>query len=168
MMIFNFTQMKNAIWACCRIKYKRVVQSLCIDINWASIISLVSYTRTGLEHMPSSGLHVCMVCAHLASEKIQQQQLFYGPLSGTTWVSWYQKKHSSTHIYPDHQPSFICLLHLLQSTASSLSNLRAWQSFSTTPLQVLFGLPLGLEPSSRICPEIHRLTCGRLGVTLAG
>jgi len=24
----------------------------------------------------------------------QQQQPFYGPLSGTIWVSWYQKKHS--------------------------------------------------------------------------
>jgi len=22
---------------------------------------------------------------------------FYGPLSGSTWVSWYWKKHSSTH-----------------------------------------------------------------------
>jgi len=28
---------------------------------------------------------------------------FYGPLSGTTWVSRYWKKHSPTHTYPDHQ-----------------------------------------------------------------
>jgi len=47
-------------------------------------------------------------------------QQFYGPLSETTWVSRYQKKHSLTHTYPDHQSSFICFLHLLQSIASSL------------------------------------------------
>jgi len=45
---------------------------------------------------------------------------FYGSLSGTTRVRWYQKKYSPTHTYPDHQPSFISLLHLLWSTASSL------------------------------------------------
>jgi len=33
----------------------------------------------------------------------QQQQSFYGPLSGTTPVRWYQKKHSPTH-HPDHHP----------------------------------------------------------------
>ena len=32
-------------------------------------------------------------------------QLFYGPLSGSTPVSWYQKKHSSTRTLPAHQPS---------------------------------------------------------------
>ena len=37
---------------------------------------------------------------------IQQQQLFYSPLSGSTWVNRYQKNHSLTHMYPDHQPSF--------------------------------------------------------------
>jgi len=46
------------------------------------------------------------------------QQLFYGPLSGTTWVSWYQKKHSPTH-NPDH-PIFISFFHLPRSTASSV------------------------------------------------
>jgi len=56
---------------------------------------------------------------------------FHGPLSGTTWVSQY-KKRSPTHTYPDHQSSFICFLHLLRSTASTLFNLCAWQSFCTT------------------------------------
>jgi len=37
----------------------------------------------------------------------QQQQPFYGPLSRTTQVSQYQKKHSPTHTNPDHQPYFI-------------------------------------------------------------
>jgi len=57
------------------------------------------------------------------SEQQQQQQPFYSPLSGTTRVSWYQKKHSPTHTYSDHQPSFISFLHLLRSIASSLFNL---------------------------------------------
>ena len=52
-------------------------------------------------------------------------------LSGTTWVSHYQKKHSPTHTYHGHQSAIICFLHLLWSTASPLFNLHAWQSFST-------------------------------------
>jgi len=79
----------------------------------------------------------------------QQQQSFYGPLSGTTRLSWDQEKHSPTH-YPDHHPIFISFFHVLQYTASSLFKLRAWQSFCTTSLHVLFGLPLGLEPSTSI------------------
>ena len=58
----------------------------------------------------------------------------------------HQKKHSPTHTHPNHRTSFINFLHFLQSIASSLFSLRAWQSFSTTSLQVLFGLPLGLGP----------------------
>jgi len=71
----------------------------------------------------------------------------YCPLSGTTQVSRYQKKHSPTH-HPDHQPIFISFFHLPRSIASSLFKLRAWQSFCTTSLHLLFGLPLGLEPST--------------------
>jgi len=78
------------------------------------------------------------------------------PLSGTTRVSRYQKKHSYTQTYLDHQPSFISFLHLLQSIASSLFTLRAWQSLCTTSLQILFGLPLGLEPSTSY--SIHVFT----------
>ena len=51
--------------------------------------------------------------------KQQQQQLFYSPLSGTTQVSRYQKKHSPTH-HPDHHPVFISFFHLPRSIASSL------------------------------------------------
>jgi len=65
-------------------------------------------------------------------------------LSGTTWVSRYQKKHSPTHTYHGPQSSLICFLHLLRSTASSLLNLRAWQSFCTISVQVFFGLPVDL------------------------
>jgi len=56
----------------------------------------------------------------------QQQQPFYGPLFGTTRVSWYQKKHSPTH-HPDHHAIFISFFHLRRSIASSLFKLRAWQ-----------------------------------------
>jgi len=98
----------------------------------------------------------------------------YGPLSGYTRVSRYQKKHSPTHTYPDHQPSSVSFLHLLRSTVSSLFNLCAWQYFWTTSLQVLFGLPLSLEPSTsysihfitqslssflNTCPYQHNLFC---------
>jgi len=77
------------------------------------------------------------------------------PFSGTTRVSQYQKKHSPTH-HPDHRLIFIGFFHLLQSIASFLFKLRAWQSFSTTSLHVLFGLPLGLEPSTSY--SIHFFT----------
>ena len=75
-------------------------------------------------------------------------QPFNGLLSGTTRVDRYQKKHSPTHTHPDHRTSFIIFLHLQRSMASPLFSLRAWQSSQTTSLQVLFGLPLGLGPST--------------------
>jgi len=85
----------------------------------------------------------------------QQQQTFYGPLSGTTRVSRYQKKHSPTH-HPDHHPTFISFFHLPRSIAFSLFKLRAWQSFGTTCFYVLFGLTFGLEPSTSY--SIHFFT----------
>jgi len=45
-----------------------------------------------------------------------QLQPFHGSLDfvRTTWVSWYQKKHSPTHTYSGHQSFLICFLHLLR------------------------------------------------------
>jgi len=83
------------------------------------------------------------------------QRPFHGPLSGTTRVSRCQKKHSPTH-HPDHHPIFISFFHLPWSIASSLFRLCAWQSFCTTSFHVLFGLPLGLEPSTSY--SIHFFT----------
>jgi len=60
----------------------------------------------------------------------------------------YQKKHLPTYTYHAHQSSLICFIHLLWSVASSLFNQRASQSFSTISVQVFFGLPLGLAPST--------------------
>ena len=45
-------------------------------------------------------------------------------------------------------PIFISFFHLLRSTASFLLKLCAWQSFCTTSVHVLFGLPIGIEPST--------------------
>ena len=50
----------------------------------------------------------------------------------------------------------ICFLHLLRTIASSVFNPRALQSFSTISLQVFFGLPLGLLPSTSY--SIHFFT----------
>jgi len=77
-------------------------------------------------------------------------------LSGTTQVSRYQNKHSPTHTYSGHHSFLFCLFHLLWSTASSLFSIRALQSFSTISLQVYFGLPLGLAPSTSY--SIHFFT----------
>ena len=87
----------------------------------------------------------------LLHQQQQQQQPFNGRLSGTTRVGRYQKKHSPSHTHPGQRTSFITFLHLQRSTASSLFSLRAWQSSRTTSVQVLFGLPLGLEPSTSYC-----------------
>ena len=67
----------------------------------------------------------------------QQQRPFNGLWSGTTRVGRYQKKHSPTHTHQDHCASFITFLHLQRSMASSLFNLRAWQSSRTTSFQGL-------------------------------
>ena len=85
----------------------------------------------------------------------QRRQSFYGPFSGTTRVSRYQKKHSPTH-HTDRHPIFISFFHLLRPIASSLFKLLAWQCFCTTSFHVLFGLPLGLEPSTSY--SIHFFT----------
>ena len=86
----------------------------------------------------------------------RRRRPFNGLWSGTTRVGRYQKEHSPTHTHPDHRASFIIFLHLQRSMASSLFNLRAWQSSRTTSFQVFFGLPLGLGPSTSC--SIHFFT----------
>ena len=87
------------------------------------------------------------------------------------------EEHSPTD-HPDH-PIFISFFHLPRPIASSLIKLRAWQSFCTTSLHVLFGLPLGLEPSTsysihfftqsvssfrNTCPYHHNLFCCSISI----
>ena len=98
-------------------------------------------------------LSSCCLCNFLSFLRTQP---FNGLWSGTTRVGRYQKKHSPTHVHPDLRTSFIIFLHLQGSMASSLFVLRAWQSSRTTSLQVLFGRPLGLGPSTSY--SIHVFT----------
>ena len=54
-----------------------------------------------------------------------------------------------THSHPSWSSIIpICFLHLLRSMSSSVFNPRALQSFFTISLQVFFGLPLELVPST--------------------
>ena len=113
--------------------------------NHACISLLIFYRPDALANAQS-----------ITSKQQQQQRPFNGLWSGTTRVGQFQKKHSPTHTHPDHRASFISFLHLQWSMASSLFNLRAWQSSRTTSFQVFFGLPLGLEPSNSC--SIHFFT----------
>jgi len=88
-------------------------------------------------------------------------------LSKTTQVSWHQEeKHSTTHTCLDHQSTFICFLHLLQSMASYLFNLHAWLSFCTTSVSCTNGVKYGTESTNpcKISPNqcnvspLHRKT----------
>jgi len=48
-------------------------------------------------------LKICiMYCQVHTDQQQQQQQPFYGPLSGTTWAHRYQKKHSPTQVHTRH------------------------------------------------------------------
>jgi len=85
--------------------------------------------------------------------------------AGTTRVSWYQKKHSPTHTYPDHQPSFISFLHRLHSIASSLFN-KMLDSLFAQPLSKSSLLYLLLLNPALHTPYIsspnHWTQCGTL------
>jgi len=67
-----------------------------------------------------------------------------------TQVTWYPKNiHSLTPcLCGYYTTSLINFLYFLWSTASSLHICWVWHSFSITSLQVSFGLPLGLTPST--------------------
>jgi len=62
------------------------------------------------------------------------------------WAGTRRNIHPLTLIVVINHPNL--LSHLLRSMASSVFNPRALQSFSTISLQVFFGLPLGLVPST--------------------
>jgi len=84
-------------------------------------------------------------------------QLFYGSLD-FVWDNPSEPVPEETFT---HTPIIvikypICFLHLLWSMVYSLFNPHALQSFSTISLQVFFGLPLGLAPSTSY--SIHFFT----------
>ena len=55
------------------------------------------------------------------------------------------RKETFTHSHPSWSSD---ILYQLPSSTMIYAQFAAWQSFSTTSLQVLFGLPLGLGPST--------------------
>jgi len=95
----------------------------------------------------------------------------------TRWASTRRNIHPLTPIVViNHTLSASSIYY---SMASSLFNLRAWQSFSTNSLQVFFGLPLGLAPSTsysihfftqslssfrNTCQYYHNLFCCSTGI----
>ena len=150
----------------------------CFIVQFAAVVRFacfpaVSYALTLAVWLLTG---ICPLLSH--SHLHTHTQPFNGPMSGTTRVGRYQKKHLSTHTHPVHQTSFINFLHLLRSIASSFFNLHAWQSFSATSVHVLFGLSLGLGPSSsysihvftqsssfsNTCPYHHSLFCSNTNV----
>ena len=104
-------------------------------------------------HQPTQQTLVCQV--NISTLGTSTTTTVLRPFVRDYRVSRYQKKHSPTH-HPDHHPIFISFFYLPRSTESSLFKLRAWQSFCTTSFHVLFGLPLGLEPSTSY--SIHFFT----------
>jgi len=86
--------------------------------------STPDHTHTHLYVINNSVYDSASLCITGQTDTHTQQQLqsytqrpFHGPLSGTTRVSRYLKKHSPTH-HPDHHPSFISFFHLLQNLAA--------------------------------------------------
>jgi len=114
-----------------------------------SSVTLFCFILPQLAQLCTAQYGYIIMCVCLSWFDNTQQQPSYGPLSRTTWVSWYQKKHSPTS-HPDHHPIFISFFHLSWSIASSLFKLRAWQSFCPTSFHVLFGLPLVWSPPPHI------------------
>ena len=117
-------------------------------------------TNSALNQIGKSQNETASLMMHLACKQIRRiyhnskaahtaatRTTILRPFVGTTRVSQYQKKHSPTH-HPDHHPVFISFFHLPRAIASSLFKLCAWQYFCTTSFHALFGLPLGLEPST--------------------
>jgi len=142
-------QSRKLAWYCQFLLSGRVVSTM------PPTLSILQWSRPAAMNLDISLAGTVTITVTAWTDESNQQQLFYGPLSRTTRVSRYQKKHSPTH-HPDHHPVFISFFHLLRSIASSPFKLRAWQFICTTSLHVLFGLPLGLEPS--ISYTIHFFT----------
>ena len=134
----------NELWALFFLR-PYVCDILCtMPLKW-----LFTYdTRNHLFYITLSVLRRLCLWHDLCRGTATHTQPFNGPWFGTTRVGRYQKKHSPTHTHPDHRTSFIIFLLLQRSMASSLFILRAWHFSRTTSLQVLFGLPLGLGPST--------------------
>ena len=86
----------------------------------------------------------------------QQQQPFYSPCPGQPgWASTRRNTHPPTILIIIQSLSASSIYHNPYHPPCS-NNLLACQPFCTTSLHVLFGLPLGLEPSTSY--SIHFFT----------
>ena len=131
------SMMQNFFQTAWPLKTQSMAQCLCL---WSvSVCTKLMFYRNSWKNLTFSTYHNTHTHNRLTA-------FCPGLLSGTTRVGRYQKKHSPTHTHPDHRTSFIVFLQ--RSMASTLFILRAWQSSRTISLQVLFGLPLGLGPST--------------------
>jgi len=137
---------------------------------------LRSGSRSGDDLSPLLGL-LSFICSfalhrhtHAHAHTQTHTQPFYGCL--ILWAGT-RKKHSLTHTYRGHQSSLICFLHQLRSMASSLF-IYMPDSLFPQSVQVFFGLPLDLTPSTSYsihfftqslssfhstCPYHHNLFC---------
>ena len=133
--------------------------SLCMSVCPITTSGATTFSKLGVQFLglryycPSPEKGIPSLAQSVAPIRLppnthRHTQPFNGRWSGTTRVGQYQKKHSPSHTHPGNQTSFLNFLHLQRSMASSVFSLRAWQSSRTTCLQVLFGLPLGLGPST--------------------
>ena len=123
-----------------------------ISARWSAI--LLSFFTSQVCRPCNIQLHIH---THTACVEMTVKSMYITLSTTTTIVLWLfvwdypgepvPEEHLPTH-HPDHHPIFISFFHLPRSIASSLFKLRAWQSFCTTSVHVLFGLPLGLEPST--------------------
>jgi len=71
-------------------------QSNSLEIDRLSRIWLLTFDFDWQTHLLHWSASLYSGGNHCVAHSQQQQQSFYGPLSGTTRVSRYQKKHSST------------------------------------------------------------------------
>ena len=116
-------QSRKLAWYCQFLLSGRVVSTM------PPTLSILQWSRPAAMNLDISLAGTVTITVTAWTDESNQQQLFYGPLSRTTRVSWYQKKHSPIH-YPHHHPIFISFFHLLRSIASSPCKLRAWQFFA--------------------------------------
>jgi len=108
---------------------------------------------------------------NLKSKKHTKTAWYGTTTTTTTTILWPLVRDYPGEPVPEetltHPPSSSSSLYqLLPSTTIHLFKLYAWQSFCTTSLHVLFGLPLGLEPSTSYSIHIFtqsvssfRITC---------
>ena len=97
--------------------------------SWSAVITDNSVIKSVCQSKQLFNLCSAPQLLHTSSQSFNDinthTQPFNGLWSGTTRVGRYQKKHSPTHTHPDHRTSFIILIHLQRSMASTLFILRA-------------------------------------------